>query len=152
MRRLFLVAVWLFALCLAPAAMADKLTLDQVIDGVYLGISPDQLLQKVPGLQEAKISMPDMKTYELAAPTGDLKSLKCAFKEDKLVLVSFESNDKKFEDIKTLLEMKYGPFAGEAGAAVYERKDEKLHIRLIRTGEDGTAAQVIINDPGVLGS
>lgn len=131
----------------AALALAAGPNLEQVITSVEVGAAQADVLGQVAGLKKATLPVAGMEAYELPEPSGDFVSVKCIFQASKLVLFSFETRDKLFDKAKELLQAKYGPFPDETAQALMEKTEGQRSIRLIRTGETGTAAQVIINNP-----
>ena len=147
MRRILIVTLALALVAVSSMALADGPNVETVINSIQLGMTHQEVSKKIDNLKKATVALPGMEAYELAAGSGELASLKCAFKSDKLVLLSFETREGTFDKVKSLLEARYGKFPE---GSTLEKKAENLVIRLTRAGEDGSAAQVIINNPDAL--
>lgn len=137
----------LLVLCSAGPSLADPIQLATLVESISLGMSLEEVTRQVPGLKEASASFKEgWKAYELPDPSGDLRTFKCAFASGKLTFFLLETREGRFAAAKEIIEKKYGGFSQPADHSVFEQKKGDHTIRLLRTGEDGTAAQIMIGN------
>jgi hypothetical protein len=144
--------VWMcICICLAAVQVQAKgLGLQTMIQGLTIGQSFEKVSTVAPGLVKSKIQPPGMNAYEMPDPGKSIVALKCAFKNEKLVLISIETGEGAFDKAKSELEAKYGAFSQPADSTAFQSSKDNVLVRLIRSGENGDAARIIIGNPADL--
>ena len=137
----------------AQTVFADENEISDLVSSIQLGMSIEKVKEKIPALQKASYDLKgEMEAYDMKEPKGGLTMLRCAFVKSKFALFTFETIDGLFDKTRSAIETKYGPFIDKEANVLSSQGPGTLSIRMVRTGTDGTAAHVIINDPSILPS
>ncbi len=139
----------LVVLFMAGSSGADPMKVSSLVKKVSLGMTVKEVSKHVQGLKKISVSFKkkqkkDRQVYQLPKPSGDIASLKCVFASGKLSFLLIETKDGRFASAKESVEKKYGKFSQKDVSSVFEQKKDRINIRLLRTGEDGTAAKIMI--------